>query len=1066
MLGAPSAHAQQALEFFKNYFLTGDYVAAGVGLRGTGVNGLATGTITIDPSQIPVGAEIVAAFLYWETLGPSSGPSAATLAGAQFQNNDIGSVAVLVNPGGSPTCATSEEPDADEHAADQRRDSKQHAAHRGNHNVNDRGNPHQVTDHNADEPHVGARRSDTAASRVYVYRADVLPYFERLTPTDSTQPVHVVAAGPHEVRLPDAGPGQPLPTTLGAGLVVVYRVAGYDPSALPIAYSAPKSPLKSIVIYDGGFTLNKMAPQLMISMEGFYEASRTLPEAKLTQIVGNGRPGLSDTVQVTSTLAATDNRRIATNPYAGTGGGGNSAGSTGTGIDVITFPLPLEAGAMKAGVSVSPGAQGNSGAHGDCGCLMFGATVLSTVVQDRDGDGLLDVWEAQSEWSSKPARLASVYGSWPLTEPTGGPLPNLELMGANPDVQDVFVQIDYMVGSDGHTHLPPKPALDAVATAFHNAAPRPSMVAQGGCAASSPSGGCPIAIHFDVGSNYQPATAVTAMACATAATWTPDCAIIPVAATPKGGSAIAEALCTAAGTLAGSNPAQTCAFPGYAGVVGWKNGERAYRDAPVDVATHRITCTQGQSGCEPRMPRNRKDIFHYALLAHALGFSSLENPRAPVANSGIADTNGGDLMITLGLWDNEVGTNFVQASTLAHELGHNFGLRHGGVLRSGVLEANCKPNYQSVMNYLFQVRGLWNSQGVPTIDYSRELLPTLNERALVEATGFGATAVYAARWYAPLASNFIDLGLGTSPASRHCDGTPVGASEPAYVNVDADPRVGGAIDWNADGAIAGTQSQNANFDGVLGQTFTGADDYATMDLRQVGGRRSIGSQALSYSVVDPATGIAPTPPAQPLGGGLSLDTLITDLGHGVLGYGDLGYGDLGYGDLGYGDLGYGDLGYGDLGYGDLGAPQDGPASKGEPTPQVAASVGGSKPTSLTVTAGANGIQLSWAAPPVGTVITYEVYRVAGNSVTPATFATKILVATLPGTVTRFLDSSVGRPADGDDSHECEGSAGTYTYFVVATVSNPSMPGTTLRSGASNFSTVVTDCDDERRQSGR
>jgi hypothetical protein len=624
-----------------------------------------------------------------------------------------------------------------------------------------------------------------------------------------------------------------------------------------------------------------------------------------------------------------------------------------------------------------------------------------------------------------------------------------------------------MVGSDGHTHLPTKPALDAMATAFHNAAPRPSLVAAGACSAAAVSGQCPIAIHFDVGGNYQPAATVTATTCATPGTWTPDCAIVPVAAIPKGGSVIAEAVCTAAGTLAGSSPAAPCAFPGYAGVVGWKNGARAYRDAPVDVATHRVTCTQGQTGCEPRMPRNRKDVFHYALIAHALGYPSIENPRVPVANSGIADADGGDLMITLGFWDNEVGTSFVQASTLMHELGHNFGLRHGGVLRSGVLEANCKPNYQSVMNYLFQVRGLWNSQGVPVIDYSRQLLPALNESALVEATGFGATPTYEARWYAPLASNFIDSSIGTSPASRHCDGTPVSATEPAYVTADAHPRVDGAIDWNANGVIAGTQSQNANFDGVLGETFTGANDYATMDLRQVGGRRSIGSRALSYSVVDPVTGIAPTPPAPPLGGGLSLDTLITDLGYGDLGYGDLGYGDLGFGDLGYGDLGYGDLGYGDLGYGDLGAPIDGPASKGEPTPQVAASVGGGTPSSLTATGGSKGIQLTWAAPPVGTVITYQVYRVAGSAVTPATLLTKVLVATLPGTVTQFLDS-VGLQPGRDDSDECEGGTDSiYTYFIVATVSNPSMPGTTQRSGASNFSTVtVAGCDDERRKRDR
>src|SRR5262249_39081274 len=67
-----------ALTFFKNYFVTGDYVVGGVGLRGRGdATGYATGTISI-PDQnsipaggVPTGADIVAAFLYWQTVEKS-----------------------------------------------------------------------------------------------------------------------------------------------------------------------------------------------------------------------------------------------------------------------------------------------------------------------------------------------------------------------------------------------------------------------------------------------------------------------------------------------------------------------------------------------------------------------------------------------------------------------------------------------------------------------------------------------------------------------------------------------------------------------------------------------------------------------------------------------------------------------------------------------------------------------------------------------------------------------------------------------------------------------------------
>ena len=39
---SPRAQTPDALTFFKNYFVTGDYVVGGVGLRGRGVNGIAT----------------------------------------------------------------------------------------------------------------------------------------------------------------------------------------------------------------------------------------------------------------------------------------------------------------------------------------------------------------------------------------------------------------------------------------------------------------------------------------------------------------------------------------------------------------------------------------------------------------------------------------------------------------------------------------------------------------------------------------------------------------------------------------------------------------------------------------------------------------------------------------------------------------------------------------------------------------------------------------------------------------------------------------------------------------
>src|SRR6266404_1517528 len=71
---ASAQNAANQLTLSNNYFVTGDYVVGGVGLRGLGVNGVATGTIKIPDANsvpatgVPPGADIIAAFLYWETV--------------------------------------------------------------------------------------------------------------------------------------------------------------------------------------------------------------------------------------------------------------------------------------------------------------------------------------------------------------------------------------------------------------------------------------------------------------------------------------------------------------------------------------------------------------------------------------------------------------------------------------------------------------------------------------------------------------------------------------------------------------------------------------------------------------------------------------------------------------------------------------------------------------------------------------------------------------------------------------------------------------------------------------
>ena len=66
-------------------------------------------------------------------------------------------------------------------------------------------------------------------------------------------------------------------------------------------------------------------------------------------------------------------------------------------------------------------------------------------------------------------------------------------------------------------------------------------------------------------------------------------------------------------------------------------------------------------------------------------------------SSGQAEIAGDDLIVSLQC----SGQATVSvANTIVHELGHNFGLRHGGFE-----SINYKPNYNSVMNYKYQFAG-------------------------------------------------------------------------------------------------------------------------------------------------------------------------------------------------------------------------------------------------------------------------------------------------------------------------------------------------------------------------
>src|SRR5215510_13736890 len=227
-------HAQaDALSFFKNYFVTGDYVVGSVGLRGlgglSGTPGIARGTIAI--SGVPAKAEIVAAFLYWQvvskaSLGPDSGAFGTRFDGYTLASTGGPLAKALVSDGTSPCWSGG-----------------------------------------------GGTGASDGQHRTYTYRADVL----RFLPVDPDGAITV--NGPHTVEVPDSGPsGNTVPIALGASLVVVYR----DPSL----------PLNAIVIYDGGYTMDQNHESMTQTLRGFYQAGG--PAAKITHIVGSGQANKSE----------------------------------------------------------------------------------------------------------------------------------------------------------------------------------------------------------------------------------------------------------------------------------------------------------------------------------------------------------------------------------------------------------------------------------------------------------------------------------------------------------------------------------------------------------------------------------------------------------------------------------------------------------------------------------------------------------------------------------------------------------------------------------------------------
>ena len=312
---------------------------------------------------------------------------------------------------------------------------------------------------------------------------------------------------------------------------------------------------------------------------------------------------------------------------------------------------------------------------------------------DRDGDALLDDWEENG-----------------LDFDNDGSIDiDLPAMGADPDVKDIFVEIDWI------ETRPPDPAALAMAVdAFANAP-------------------VPIALHIDVG---------------------------PRSIMREDG--------TRWGDRSGGAPLNIQGSFGSA-------NSRFYDWSEFD----RVKIQNFEAA--------RRDVFHYVVYAGA-------HP----GNSNILGIARGIPSSDFIVFTNAVGQDrVVEAVNFVHELGHNLDLRHGGSDNT-----NHKPNYLSVMNYFFSIRGLVRdnmSQGV--VDYSRAELEVLDENTLQESEGLTVVSgesplgVLRTRYSCPSSSN-AEVATGGS-IDWNCTGNEDGGTVASDINQDRqNSRLPGYDDWS------------------------------------------------------------------------------------------------------------------------------------------------------------------------------------------------------------------------------------------------------------------------------
>jgi len=640
-----------------------------------------------------------------------------------------------------------------------------------------------------------------------VYRANVNAYFQN--GSGGTR----IGSGNFTVSLPASGTTGVL-LNEGASLVVIYRVLSHN------------FPLKAVVIYDGVAIPTASTTQ---NVQGFYDAA----------------------------------------------GGGSGSGT-------VTTLFVNPSGWTSTTASSSLGAPDHYTAPLNAG-IAYGAIILSTAVNNPDNDGILGAWKAGPSGndfhSGEPGYYDVKTGLW------------VALPGARAGQKDLFVQLDYMCGvvrSDGscdpnQENLFPSPdslgndplvmvqqAFARSGIALHlqvgNAIPEDTCTDSPGqpCQFPGQSGvvGWKNSLEF---SKVWPRNLTS---CASGGDCSPRFAygqkdsyhyvlfghslaipawnsrfasLVSINAVVGGQTTITT---TDRGTGINKCPSRIT----IAGVLGMPGLNGVFNTASCPNSSSMIIATPAAVRTNWTYPNN-------TLPEPVIGITS----GTVTSISGYSDLGGADSAVTLGLWETAPNQDMskrsnVVAGTLFHELGHTIGLGHGGLYYDSgnyvpTFEANCKPNYQSIMNYLFQLDGVGPSSAIA---FSNQTLTTLTKSSLGSVNqlldtgvpGGAAAAFPTSTWYVATAPSPT-----TSPATLHCDGVPLG----------------GDIGYRVTGSIAPitppwSNGQNITFDGQAYTTLRGFNDLTNIDLRQVGatgGQFAFLANVLAFGSTTTPLNIAP-----------------------------------------------------------------------------------------------------------------------------------------------------------------------------------------------------------------